>query len=209
MIKVAIIEDKQDTLNYLAALLGGASGISVSGAYLTGSSGLDGINSSLPHVALVDLGLPDISGIDVIRLLRERHPSLDIIVHTLHEDRKHLMAAIKAGATGYILKGASAVEIIQAIENIVKGGAPMSPKIARLIVEECQTKELNREGVILTSREKEVLDGIAKGYSEKNMSERLSLSHHTIHSYVKTIYKKLQVNCQAQAVLKARKLGLL
>lgn len=209
MIKVAIVEDKEETLNYLRALLGGSKGIEVIGAYSTGQEALAGIEQRRPDVALVDLGLPDISGIEVIGSLKASIPDLDIIAYTLHEDRKHLVSALKAGATGYILKGASAVEIIQAIEAITAGGSPMSPRIARYIIEDYQGNTPPKESVVLTHREKEVLEGIAQGLPEKQLAEQLALSQHTIHTYVKSIYRKLQVNSQAQAVLKARRKGII
>lgn len=209
MIKVAIVEDKAETLAYLQALLDGSNGVEVIGAYGAGREAIDGIERRRPDVALIDLGLPDISGIEVIRSLKESLPDLDIIAYTLHEDRKHLISALKAGATGYILKGASAVEIIQAVESVVAGGSPISPRIARYILEDYHTRPQRKDEVELTAREKEVLQGIAGGLPEKQLAERLSISPHTVHSYVKNIYKKLKVNSQAQAVLKARKKGIL
>lgn len=209
MINVAIVEDKDETLSYLKALLGGSKGITVTGGYATGSDALAGIPASAPDVVIVDIGLPDISGIDVIRRLRESCSGLDMIAYTMHEDRKHLLAALKAGATGYLLKGASALEIIRAVEEVVRGGAPMSPKIARYVIEEYQVKELRKNDGALSPREKEVLEGIAKGLPEKGLAETLSLSPHTVHTHIKSIYKKLHVNSQIQAVREAKKKGIL
>ncbi len=209
MIKIAIVEDKEETLGYLKALLGGTKGFEVTGAYTTGNEALSGIEQRRPDVALVDLGLPDISGIEVIRTLKDLRTEIDIIAFTLYEDRKHLIAALKAGATGYILKGASAVELIQAIEAIIKGGSPMSPRIARYIVEDFQAAAPRKESALLTPREKETLEGIVKGLPEKKLAETLALSPHTVHTYIKSIYKKLHVNSKTLAIREARKKGIL
>jgi DNA-binding NarL/FixJ family response regulator len=209
MIKVAIVEDKEETLRYLEVLLGGTKGLTVVGAYSTGKAALDGISRNMPDVALVDIGLPDMSGIDVIQALANRWPKLDIIVYSMYEDRKHLVAALKAGACGYILKGASAGEIIEAVEGISHGGSPMSPKIARFVIEELQLHAKRNADAELTPRETEVLKSIAQGKQEKTIAENLSLSPHTIHTYVKSIYKKLKVQSQTAAVLKARNKGII
>lgn len=209
MIKVAIVEDKAETLKYLEALLAGSNGIQMVGAYATGNDALAGIQNRVPDVVMVDIGLPDISGIDVIRALKDQFPDLDIIAHTMYEDRIHLVAALKAGASGYILKGASASKIIEAVEEIADGGSPMSPKIARYIIEEFQSNTRKRDDIVLTPREKEVLQGIAQGKQEKTLAEDFSLSPHTIHTYVKNIYKKLRVGSQVEAVLKAKKSGII
>lgn len=209
MIRVALIEDNARALKYLEALLSGSRGISVTGAYSTGMEALAGILENRPDVILVDIGLPDISGIEVIKRLGERLQDLDIIVYTLHEDKKHLLAALKAGATGYILKGASSIELVRAIEETKNGGSPMSPRVARFIIEEFQSQASKKEACVLTPREKEVLEGMAKGITENRLSEDLSLSPHTIHSHIKHIYKKLRVCSRAEAVLKGRREGII
>jgi len=209
MIKVAIVEDREETLRYLEILLGGTKGLTVVGAYSTGKAAIDGIPRNVPDVALVDIGLPDMSGIDVIQALANKCPKLDIIAYTMYEDRKHLVAALKAGACGYILKGANAREIIEAVEGISQGGSPMSPKIARFVIEELQLHAEMSADAELTPRETEVLRSISQGKQEKIIAEDLSLSPHTIHTYVKSIYKKLKAQSQTEAVLKARNKGII
>jgi two-component system NarL family response regulator len=206
--RVAIVEDHEKTREYLAALFGGADGIELTGAYGSGGDALGSLTESSPDVFIVDLNLPDMSGIDVIRALREKVPRLEIMVLTIHENREHLFLALQAGATGYLVKGTSSGEIITAVSTLMAGGAPMSPVVARYVIEEFQDVKGTRESSALTKRECEVLQGIASGLSEKKLAATLSLSPHTIHTHIKKIYRKLQVNSRAEAVLKARNKGI-
>ena len=206
--RVAIVEDHEKTREYLAALFGGADGIELAGAYGNGTDALESLTESAPDVFIVDLNLPDMSGIDVIRALREKIPRLEILVLTIQENREHLFLALQAGATGYLVKGTSSGEIIDAVSMLMAGGAPMSPVVARYVIEEFQDVKGARESSALTRREREVLQGIASGLSEKKLADTLSLSPHTIHTHIKKIYRKLQVNSRAEAVLKARNKGI-
>ena len=148
------------------------------------------------------------SGIDVIRSLREKSPRLEILVLTIHENREHLFLALQAGATGYLVKGTSAGEIISAVAMLMAGGAPMSPTVARYVIEEFQDVKVSRDAMTLPKREREVLRGIAAGLSERKLAADLGVSPHTVHTHIKKIYKKLQVNSRAEAVLKARNKGI-
>jgi len=148
------------------------------------------------------------SGIEIIRIMRERVPRMEILVLTIHENREHLFLALQAGATGYLVKGTSSTEIINAVAMLMAGGAPMSPVVARYVIEEFQDVKGARDSSALTKREREVLQGIASGLSEKKLADTLSLSPHTIHTHIKKIYRKLQVNSRAEAVLKARNKGI-
>ena len=206
--RVAIVEDHEKTREYLGALFGGADGIELTGAYGNGGDALGSLTESSPDVFIVDLNLPDMSGIDVIRALREKVPRLEILVLTIHENREHLFLALQAGATGYLVKGTSSGEIINAVSMLMAGGAPMSPVVARYVIEEFQDVKGTRESSALTRREREVLQGVASGLSEKKLADTLSLSPHTIHTHIKKIYRKLQVNSRAEAVLKARNKGI-
>lgn len=208
-IKVSIVEDNPTTLKYLEALLSGSGRIEVVGAYSSGTEALRKIPEKTPDVLIVDLGLPDISGIDVIKKMREQSQDLEILVLTMHENREHLFSALKAGATGYLLKGTSSIEIIKAIEEVSDGGVPMSPRIARYIIEEFQNNKIKGIDSGLTSREKEVLKGISEGLSEKELADKLLLSSHTIHTHIKNIYRKLHVRSRIEAILKAKKKGII
>lgn len=206
--KVGIVEDHEKTLEYLSALFSGSDGIELSCACSAGEEALEKVFQAPPDVLVVDINLPDISGVEVIKAVKERFPRVEVLVLTMHESREHLFSALQAGATGYLVKGASSTEIINAVSLLMAGGAPMSPTVARYVIEEFQDIKSSREATTLTKREKEVLQGVASGLSEKKLAESLSVSPHTIHTHIKKIYRKLQVNSRAEAVLKARNKGI-
>lgn len=206
--KVAIVEDHEKTLEYLSALFSGSDGIELSCSCSTGEEVIEKVFQAPPDVLVVDINLPDMSGVEVIRAVKERIPRVEVLVLTMHESREHLFSALQAGATGYLVKGASSTEIVNAVSLLMAGGAPMSPTVARYVIEEFQDIKSSRETTTLTKREKEVLQGVASGLSEKKLAESLSVSPHTIHTHIKKIYRKLQVNSRAEAVLKARNKGI-
>lgn len=208
-LKLAIVEDHRATLNYLAALFHGTEGIEVVGAYATGREAVDGLRRTLPTVALVDLGLPDMSGLEVIRSIKEYFPLVEIVVLTMHEDREHLLAALRAGASGYLLKGSSAIDILAAVRTAAAGGSPLSARVARSVVEEVRQGKPPAAGPTLTARERDVLRRLATGLSEKELAVELALSPHTVHTHVGKVYRKLQARSRTEAVLKARERGLL
>lgn len=207
MIKVAIVEDQKKTLDSLSVLLDGANGLQVIGAFSSGEEAMDEIPRIDPDVVLVDLGLPGVSGIDVIRELKNILTHTEMLVLTGHEDKKHLFSALKAGASGYLLKESSPAEIIDAINEIYDGGAPMSPKVARYVIEEFHsipTFSRYRGNCSLTNREKEVLKGICDGLTYKSLAERLSIEPNTVRTHIKNIYEKLHVHSNVEAVMKAK-----
>jgi len=206
--RVAVVEDNEKTLEYLSALFNGSDGIELACACSTGQEAIERVPQELPDVLIVDLNLPDMSGVDIIRAIKEKHPRTEILVLTIHESREHLFSALQAGAAGYLVKGASSTEIVSAVAMLMAGGAPMTPTVARYVIEEFQDIKSRRETTTLTKREREVLQGIASGLSEKKLAVSLSVSPHTIHTHIKKVYRKLQVNTRAEAVLKARNKGI-
>ncbi len=210
-IKVAIVEDHIETLNSLSALLNRTETILVVGGFTSGESALKEIPYVRPEVVLLDLGLPEISGIEVIRGLADSLPDLEIIVLTVEEDKNNLFAALKAGASGYLLKDSTPSEIIEAIEEVYNHGSPMSPKVARYVVDYfngiwVHDREKDRS---LTERECEILNGIADGLTDKRLADRLFISPHTVRTHLKNIYDKLHVHSKVEAVMKAKKEGVL
>jgi DNA-binding NarL/FixJ family response regulator len=163
----------------------------------------------LPNVILVDLGLPDISGLEVIASIKAFFPLVEIIVLTMHEDREHLLAAFRAGASGYLLKGSPAVDILAAVRTATAGGSPLSAKIARSLVDELRQCAGTAGAPAFTARERDVLRLLATGLSEKDLAAKLALSHHTIHTHIGKIYRKLNARTKTEALLKARERGLL
>ncbi len=165
-------------------------------------------------LALIDLGLPDGSGVDVVGTLREKQPDTQSVVVTIHDDDEHLFPALQAGAFGYILKEQPREQIAEQLKRMSQGEPPLSPSIARRVISyfAAQTqpheRPQNLPHVSLTDRENEVLLRVAKGYTLPEIGVQLGLSRHTIADYVKQIYRKLNVSSRAEAALEAQRLGL-
>jgi DNA-binding NarL/FixJ family response regulator len=205
--RLIIVEDDPILRESLKLLLAGETGITVAGAYGSAEDALRGLRKASPEVMLADLGLPGMSGPELIKKAKDEMPSLEIMAHTVFEDRENVFSAIKAGASGYILKGSSPREIVEAIHEIHKGGAPMSPKIARKIIHEFQDE--NGEQYILSQREKDIVKCIEQGLTYKEISLSLKISSHTVHTHIKNIYEKLQAKDREEALIKARKTGII
>src|SRR5580765_5161043 len=167
-------------------------------------------------LALIDLGLPDGTGVDVVTALREAQPEAQSVVVTIHDDDDHLFPALQAGAFGYLLKEQSREQLADQLKRISQGEPPLSPSIARRVIQyfAAQAKNQAREaqplmpGVTLTERESEVLLRVAKGFTLPEIGVQLNLSRHTIADYVKQIYRKLNVSSRAEVALEAQRLGL-
>ena len=163
-------------------------------------------------LALVDLGLPDGSGVDVVTALREAQPEAQSVVVTIHDDDEHLFPALQAGAFGYVLKEQPREHFIDQLSRISQGEPPLSPSIARRVIAyfaaQARPQANAMPRVQLTDRESEVLLRVAKGFTLPEIGVQLGLSRHTIADYVKQIYRKLNVSSRAEAALEAQRLGL-
>ncbi len=167
-------------------------------------------------LALIDLGLPDGSGVDVVSSLRERQPDTQSVVVTIHDDDEHLFPALQAGAFGYVLKEQPREQISDQLKRMSQGEPPLSPSIARRVISyfaahaqpPSQSRANDLPHVSLTDRENEVLLRVAKGFTLPEIGVQLGLSRHTIADYVKQIYRKLNVSSRAEAALEAQRLGL-
>lgn len=159
-------------------------------------------------VAIVDLGLPDGSGIDVVRALRQANPAAEIIVATIFDDNTNLFDAMRAGATGYLLKESLKEELIAGLEGLRDGRPALSPSVLRRLITSMHEAP-GSDATPLTPREEEVLKLIAKGLNRADVAELLGLSKFTVSDYIKTIYRKLDVSSRAEATLEAEKLGLI
>lgn len=167
------------------------------------------------EVMVIDLGLPDGSGIDLIRLANRLHPSSDIMVITVYGDEQHVVSSIEAGATGYILKEADSEDITGQIRLLRGGGSPVSPSVARSVLRALQNHPTGN-GIVpdaepspLSARETEILHLLAKGMSFNEIGEILTISPHTVTAHIKKIYRKLQVHSRGEAVYEASQMGLL
>ncbi len=163
-------------------------------------------------LALLDLGLPDGSGVDVIAALREKQPEVQSVIVTIHDDDEHLFPALQAGAFGYLLKEQSRELLVEQLQRMSQGEPPLSPSIARKVIAYFTSKArppaVLLHEVSLTDRETEVLLRVAKGFTLPEIGVQLGLSRHTIADYVKQIYRKLNVSSRAEAALEAQRLGL-
>ena len=204
MITVSIVEDDKVIRESLADLIKEQEGFECLGAYGDCESALKDIPKNTPSVMLMDIDLPGISGIDGVRKIKNKFPDVDIIMLTIHEDLSLVFNALRAGACGYLDKSASDEKIIDSIKEIDNGGAPMSYKIAKLVVGSFQQKSESP----LTVREQDVLDQLCKGLSYKEIAFKLYISVGTVRHHIKNIYHKLHVHSKSEAVAKAIKQGM-
>ena len=202
-IRVAVVEDKVAFRRGLGAIFELTPGIECVGMYATGEEALREIPKVAPDVVLMDLNLPGLSGIECTRELKRLRPSSQVLMLTIEENSERVFAALRGGATGYLLKAATPAEIIEGIQLVAQGGAPMSAVIARRVVESFHGAQDRSEAKEqLTEREIEVLEGIAQGKRIKEVAAELGLSATTVQTYLRRIYEKLQVHSQAEAVAK-------
>jgi DNA-binding NarL/FixJ family response regulator len=209
-IKVAIIEDQTRTREGLATLIGGTRGYRSAGKFGSMEEALTKLEWDPPDIALADIGLPGMSGIEGVRRLKTRYPSLQILMLTVYADNDHIFEAICAGASGYLLKDTPPTKLLDAIRELQDGGAPMSPEIARKVVQMFQRvappKETDSQ---LSAREIDVLKLLADGHVYKTAANELSVSIDTIRFHIRNIYEKLHVHSKSEAVLKAFRNGIL
>ncbi len=214
MITVMIVEDDPAFLTRFCKIIASDATLELFAAVADLGSARQAISKSAPDVLLTDLGLPDGSGIDLIRDTSQRHPATDIMVITVFGDEEHVLGAIEAGATGYILKDSIPEEFVGLITQLRAGGSPISPGIARQLLKRFQHRadppdEKPADTTGLSARETEVLALIAKGFSFAEIARLLSISPHTVTTHVKKIYQKLAVHSRGEAVYEAGKLGLI
>ena len=162
----------------------------------------------LPDLILLDVGLPGMSGLDGIRLIKERAPKALVVILTVFEDDDKVFQAICAGAAGYLLKTSSAADITQSVHEALAGGSPINPRIARRVLEMFSKFAPKQSDYGLSDREKEILQLMTTGLIKKEIADRLTLSVHTVDTYLRRIYEKLEVNTRTGAVAKALKEGL-
>lgn len=207
-IRLAIVEDDDTTRQTLVMLLDGEPSLSVVGSYGHADAILTELEDLEVDIVLTDLGLPDVEGPELIAAIKERRPTIECLAYTVSEARDVVFAALRAGATGYILKGCSPRELVEALHTMSRGGAPMSPRIARAVVRTFQDEAAVQEDYLLSGRERDVLHQLEKGLSYKEVGKALAISPHTVHSHIKRIYEKLHARSRGEAVRIARMKGL-
>lgn len=202
-LRVAIVEDDRRWRSNIERLLAETEGLELAGSFPSGETAVQEIPRHPPDVVLMDINLPGMSGVECTRQLKAILPQLQIVMLTVYDDSDRIFQALQMGANGYLLKRAQADEIVQAIRDVHRGGAPMSAYIARKVVQSFQHQPSSaKPEETLSKREADVLSYVARGYSDKEVADALGLSSATIRSYLKTIYSKLHVHSRTQAVLK-------
>ncbi|MBI4650372.1 response regulator transcription factor [Candidatus Desantisbacteria bacterium] len=207
-LKIIIIENDIILLEKLNLILSGEPGIEVAGIFNSTDKAMSLIEKISPDIVLTELSFPDISGIELIKNIKNKIPDSQILIYTNIDEGENIFSALKAGVSGYILKGSSAKEIIESIYSLYQGGVPMSPKIARKVILEFQ-KNSAPEAYILTQRKKDILKFIDQGYSYKEISNKLQISTNTVHTHIKYIYDKLQAKDRHEALHIAKRKGLI
>lgn len=203
-LSVVIIEDVRDVREGLAILINGSPGFRCSRSFRSMEDALEGVTDARPEVVLTDLGLPGMSGIDGIRLLQERIPGIPILALTVHDSDDKVFAALCAGASGYLLKNTPPARLLDSLREVVAGGAPMSPEIARRVVALFRDfRPATHASYHLTPQENELLKLLVEGHHKKTAAQEMGISVNTVSFHLKNIYGKLQVHSKTEAVAKA------
>ncbi|MGA2751650.1 MAG: response regulator transcription factor [Verrucomicrobiota bacterium] len=202
-IKVAIVDDDEGIRSSLAALLRRAPTMRLAGDYPDAETALREIPRNPPDVVLMDINLPGMNGVECVRQLKTAAPKTQVLMLTVYEDSDSLFNSLKAGASGYLLKRTASARLVEAIRDVHSGGSPMTPQLARRVVQFFSRPGEGEASVArLTAGEKEFLDQLAKGYAYKEIADRMNISIDTVRSYVRTVYEKLHVHSRTEAVVK-------
>jgi DNA-binding NarL/FixJ family response regulator len=204
-IRVSMVEDDDSVRNILKGWLSPAEGFDLVSEFCRADDCLAQLPGENPDVVLVDIKLPGISGVECVRRLKPKMERTQFVMHTVYEDSNHIFEALQSGATGYLLKQSPRVELLTALRYVHAGGSPMTSYIARrvaqLFSDEPVGAETDESG-LLSAREREVLEMLAKGFYYKEIAETLGISIKTVDTYIRRIYEKLHVRSRGQAVAK-------
>lgn len=202
MINVVIIEDIREIREGLQLLIDSSDGFSCLRTFVSAEQAIEQLPASCPDVALMDINLPGMNGIEAVRQLKTQCPGTQFIMSTVYEDDENIFESLKAGASGYLLKKTAPSKILDAITEVYEGGSPMSSQIARKVIASFQRKDSIDEVDLLTPKEKEVLKALAKGLRYKEIADEFNVSMETIRSHARKIYEKLQVQSRTEALNK-------
>ncbi len=204
-IKVALFDDNNSLRDSIAMLLSETKDFSLCGSFSHCLDVIDDIDKCNPDVIIMDIDMPGINGIEGVKIIRKKFPHLQILMFTVFDNDEKVFAAIKAGAGGYILKNASSQQLLAAISEVYNGGAPMTPGIAKKVLQQFKNilPEELKEDYDLSHREKEVLGLLVDGLSYKMIAGKLNITYDTVRAHMKKIYEKLHVSSMTEAVAKA------
>src|SRR5262245_16280201 len=208
-LKVALIEDEREIRDGLSALIGGTPGFCCVGAFRSMEEALPAVAASSPEVALVDVGLPGMSGIEGIPLLKARSPGLAVLMLTVYADDDRIIQAVCAGACGYLLKKTPPARLLECLQEVKEGGAPMSPEVARRVMQLFREhRPPERADYQLTPHEIRLLKLLVEGHNYKSATQEIGVTVHVVSFRMRRIYEKLDVLSKSEAVAKALKQGL-
>ena len=208
-IKIAIVEDHREIREGLAQLINATPGYRCTGVYASMEEAFEKLPKNLPDLLLSDIGLPGIDGIRGVRILKERHPELLILMLTVYDDNERIFDALCAGASGYLLKKTPWAKVVELLKEAVEGGSPMSPEVARRVIDLFREIKPPKEAEYeLTPHETRLLRMLVEGHSYKTAAAELHVSVNTIKFHLRHIYDKLQVHTKSEAVAKALRHGL-
>ncbi len=203
--RVSIVEDDAGVRAGLERLFNGTREFQCAGSYGSAEAALARLPAEKPDLVLMDINLPGLDGIECVRQLKAQEPSLLVLMLTVYEETERVFQALRAGATGYLLKRTRPVELLEAVREVLEGGAPMTSQIARKVVEAFHTGPADGSSaseVELSARETEVLELLAKGFLIKEIADRLGVGFGTVRTYIRRIYEKLHVQSRSQAIIK-------
>ena len=203
MINIVIFDDHKHRREALKLIISLDKEMQCMGDYEDCSNLVANLSANPPDVVLMDIHMPGVNGIEGVKLLQKHFPKAFIIMQTVFDDDDHLFNSLLAGAHGYLLKSASGDKIIEGILEVVNGGAPMTPSIARRVLAYFSKKPAGKEAFNLSARETEILEWLVKGYSQKMVAAELYLSKFTINNHIRNIYQKLNVHSVSEAVATA------
>jgi DNA-binding NarL/FixJ family response regulator len=202
-ITISIVDDDSDLNGKIAAYLGRTSNYRCISSYTTAEEALAQLPKERPDVILMDINMDGMNGIECVRQLKPKLPDAQVVMLTVFEDAEKIFKAITAGASGYLLKRMPPSKLLEAIEEVVNGGSPMSAPIARKVLQLVRTMPIpGNQGAELSERERQVLDGLAAGQINKQIATQMGVSIHTVRTYIRRIYEKLHVRSRTEALAK-------
>lgn len=199
---MAVLEDLKEVAEFLREVFNEEQDMECQHVYFNAEDAMHFLPTRQVDILIVDIGLPRASGIDAIRFLREKCPAMQFCMFTVYEDDDKIFNSLEAGAKGYILKGAGVDKILTAVRDLHQGGSPMSPSIARRVLDQFQKIQVTRTNSVLplTTREQEILELLAKGMQYKEIGDELNITHGTVKQHIHKIYDKLQVSNRTEAI---------
>ena len=208
-LEVAVVEDLDEVREGIALLIDRAEGFRCVQKYSSMEDALEGLALRLPRIVLLDIGLPGMSGLEGLRILKQRYPELQVVILTVYKDNDRIFEAMCAGACGYLLKTTAPARLVESLREVAGGGAPMSPEVSRRVVELFRRFQPPDEGRRLSKQEMHLLVLLGEGHHYKTAAAEMGVSRHTVGFHMRNIYSKLQVHSKSEAVAKALRDGLI